>query len=95
MIRAILYSIVGILGIIQFIFLPVYFDISSQNVYVFAICSNCRAFLWLFSAIDLVIGIILVIDYAIHKDDTVGISEDVTYLFILIVSVVALILSMF
>ena len=95
MLRAALYCIAGILGWVQFLWLPVFIGFSETNVYAWAVCSNCRAFLWIFATVDLGIGLVSLIIHLLGKAETMDIDSVSGLNFVLIVSFIVLAASVF
>ena len=69
MAQGLLYILSGIIGWIQFLWTPLYLGLSEQNVYAWAVCSNCRASIWLFGSLNILIGIVYIILYFVNKTE--------------------------
>lgn len=95
MLKGFLYLLTGICGLIQFIWCPVYAGISEDNLYFWVVCSNCRAFLWIFAAIDIIIGLVLLVATWKTKETTTGIDEVRGTIFLLVFSIIVVLLSLF
>ena len=53
------YLVLGIIGWVQALWLPIYIGISEENEMIWAVCENCRAFIWIPSTIAIIMGGIL------------------------------------
>ncbi len=92
--RGLFYILAGIIGWIQFIWTPIYFGISEVNAYVWAVCANCRAFVWIPASIAIIMGgLYIIMDKFSNSDYQVSIHKG--YLFYLVVTIIVDVLTIF
>lgn len=78
----------GILGVVQYIWRPVFIDIGSNNIIWFSLYSVVVSFLIIFSIISIVVGVLLIILIKTGK-----IEESNSMSFILFIQLFCLIVS--
>ena len=92
--KGIAYIVTGIVGWIQFLWAPLYIGVSEKNVYLWAVCANCRAAVWVFSTISIVLGILYII-LAHYKPDDYLEATSKGYIFYLGVNILMDVLTIF
>ena len=67
--KGLAFVLAGIFGWVQTLWLPLYIGISEDNIYIWAVCDNCRGFSWVISSIAIIIGGLLIFLSKKHADD--------------------------